>query len=195
VEWVNYPNEERNLEFKQSVSWKDSDVKAKITKSILAMANLKDGGQVVIGKGEQPDRTFKLTGMNQDDFESFDPDAMKDFVKNYADPYVQFSVRKYVAGGKNFILIKVEEFDTLPIICKKSCGETLQCGQMYTRSRGKPESIQIPTQTEMREIVSMAVEKEMRHFFERMSRAGLIPSIPSEPSDSKLFDKELEGLL
>ena len=51
---IEYPNEERHLEFKGSVSW-NGEIRAKITKSIIAFANLKDGGWIVIGKEEQTD--------------------------------------------------------------------------------------------------------------------------------------------
>ena len=46
---INWPREERNLEFKCSMSWADASTKAKLTKSVLAMANLRDGGHVVLG--------------------------------------------------------------------------------------------------------------------------------------------------
>lgn len=49
INYIKYPNEERHLEFKGNVRW-DGDIRAKITKSIMAFANLKDGGWIVIGK-------------------------------------------------------------------------------------------------------------------------------------------------
>jgi len=36
--------EERHLEFKRSMDWADTATKAKLTKSVLAMANLRDEG-------------------------------------------------------------------------------------------------------------------------------------------------------
>lgn len=189
---VNYPNEERNLEFKESVSWQDNRVKAKITKSILAMANLRDGGWIVSGKQEHPDRTFELIGMSLSDFDSFDSDIMKTFVKEYADPYVDFSVKKIEQEGKRFVLIQVKEFDVIPIICKKDWGDILHRGQIYTRSRGKPESVAVPSQSEMREIMDMAIEKGIRRFYQRSSRAGVALPVPK---DKELFDKQIEELL
>jgi len=177
------------------MSWEINEFKATITKSILGMANIRDGGWIVIGKEEQADGTFKATGMNQSDFDSFDSDAVKDFVKEYADPYVNFSVHKINHAQKKFVLIRVEEFDTIPVICKRDWGDILHRGKIYTRSRGKPETIEVPSQTEMREIINMAVEKEIRRFYERLSHVGLSPSIPTKPSDNELFDNQIEDLL
>jgi len=199
IDLINYPNEERHLEFKKSASWGENRFKAKITKSILGMANIRDGGWILIGKEEQPDGTFIATGMNQSDFDSFNSDVVRDFVKDYADPYVNLSVHKIVHAQKKFVIIRIEEFDTIPVICKRDWGNILHRGKIYTRSKGKPETIEVPGQTEMREIINMAVEKEIRHFYERISHAGLQVRarsfISSEPSDKELFDKQREDLL
>ena len=39
--------EERNLEYKRSLNWDDKDMRAKLTKSVLGMANIRDGGAIV----------------------------------------------------------------------------------------------------------------------------------------------------
>jgi len=187
---IGYPTEERHLEFKRSVPWGDA-VSAKITKSILAMANLRDGGWIVVGKEERPDRTFAQVGMNQSDFDSFDPDIVKTFVNEYADPYVILSINKIEHESKRFILIRVEEFDTIPVICKKDWGDLLHRGQMYVRSRAKPESVPVPSQSEMREIIEIAIDKGVKTLFQRISRTGITLPVPS---DTELFDKQLEEL-
>jgi len=195
IDLINYPNEERHLEFKRSTPWRENRFKATITKSILGVANIRDGGWIVIGKEEQPDGTFDAVGMSEPDFDSYDSDSVKDFVKDYADPYVNLSVHKVPHAQKKFLVIRIEEFDTIPVICKRDWGNILHRGKMYTRSRGKAETIEVPGQTEMREIINMAVEKELRRFHERLSRVGLQPLIPSEPEDKELFDKQREDLL
>jgi len=189
-ELMSHPTEERYLEFKRSVHWGDA-VSAKITKSILAMANLRDGGWIVLGKEEKDDRTFMPVGMSQSDFDSFDPDEIKTFVNGYADPYVVFFIYKTEHESKRFILIRVEEFDTVPVICKRDWGDVLHRGQIYVRSRAKPESVPVPSQSEMREIVDIAIDKGVKLLFQRISRAGIALPVPS---DIELFDKQLEKL-
>jgi len=182
---IEYPNEERHLEFKRSKAW-DGDFKAKTTKSIMALANLRDGGWIVIGKEERSDRTFETVGMTPDDYDSFDPDNIKAFVYGYAKPPVSFQVLKNEYQGKKFILIKVEEFDELPIICQKDCGEILYAGEIYVRSKGKPETIHIPTEAEMREIIENTIDKGVRKFVQRLQRTGLwVSSTPFSASDDE----------
>lgn len=178
------------------MSWQEEGFKATIAKSIQGMANKRDGGTIIIGKEEQPKGTFSPIGMSQSDFDSFDSDTMKDFVKDYADPYVNFSVHKIILGGRKFVVIRIEEFERTPVICKKDWGDILHRGKVYTRSRGKPETIEVPSQTEMREIIDMAVEKEFRHFYERLSHVGIEIPILHRPQDKdkELFDKQREDL-
>lgn len=82
---IKYPNEERHLEFKGTIYW-DGDIRAKITKSIMALANLKDGGWIVIGKEEQDTMSFIESGMTQRDYDSFDPDCVKAYVYERVEP-------------------------------------------------------------------------------------------------------------
>lgn len=161
------------------------------------MANIRDGGWIVIGKEERSDGTFEKVGVTQTDYESYNSDDVKDFVEEYADPYVNLSIQKKIYDQKKFVVIRIQEFDNTPIICKRDWGEVLHRGKMYTRSRGKPETVEVPSETEMREIIDMAVDKENRKFFERLSNIGLLRlvTVPSEPRDKELFDKQLEGML
>lgn len=192
VDLIEYPNEERHIEFKRSVRW-DGDIRAKITKSIMAMSNLRDGGWIVVGKEEQPDRSFSPVGMSQADFDSFDPDEVQAFVYARAEPPVDFDVRKIVYNGKKFVIIRVKEFENEPVICKKSYGNILHNGVIYIRSKGKPESIPVPSQYEMREIIENAIDKGVRAFFQRSQRIGImrLPSV----DDAAKFSKQVEELL
>lgn len=194
---ITHPFEERHIEFKRSTPWKDKKFKAKITKSILAMANLKDDGSIIVGKEKESDGTYKAVGMIQSDYDSYDSDPVKDFVKDYADPYVNLSVLKPEHNHRKFVVIRIEEFDTSPVVCKMDYGNIMHRGKIYTRSRGKPETIEIPSETEMREIIDMAVNKEMRKFIKRLSDLELIRLVvePSKPQDKEKFDKQLEGIL
>lgn len=196
-EIINHPYEERHIEFKKSTPWQENEFKAKITKTVLGMANIRDGGWIVLGKEKLSDETFEKSGMTQSDYESYDYDSVMDFVREYADPYVIISVQKPVIDQKKFVVIRVQEFDNTPVICKRDWGNILHRGKIYTRSRGKPETIEVPSHVEMREIIEMAIDKENRKFFGRLSNLGLLRlvAVPSEPQDRKLFDKQLEGIL
>jgi predicted HTH transcriptional regulator len=195
IELILHGREERNLEYKGPMSWKEKDVRIEITRSILGMANLRDGGSVVIGVENE---TFTPVGMQLNQPQSFTQDKVDDFVRNYADPFVETKVTQVSHDGKDFIVIQIREFELLPVICKKD-GKLkngtlrLRRGAIYTRSRGKSETIEVPSQTEMREVIDLAVDKGIRRFIERMGRTGVLELI-MEPLDAEKFDQQLEEM-
>jgi predicted HTH transcriptional regulator len=195
INFILHGREERNLEYKGPMSWKERDVKIEITRSILGMANLRDGGSIIIGVENE---AFTPVGMQLDQAQSFTQDKVDDFVRNYADPFVETKVTQVPYNGKDFIVIQIREFELLPVICKKD-GKLrngklrLRRGVIYTRSRGKSETIEVPSQTEMREIIDLAVDKGIRRFIERMGRTGVL-EIVMEPSDVEKFDQQLEEM-
>lgn len=193
-EYVFIGEERRNLEYKAPMRWDNSLTREKITKSILAMSNVRDGGVVVIGVDEQPRGNFNPVGMSETDVSTFTQDDVASHVAEYADPYVEFSLRRIECQGKEYVLIQVKEFDEVPVICKRD-GTDLQRGVIYTRTRRMNESAPVRSQSEMREIINMAVEKNIRRFYERLQRTGVTVGLPGPPTDTTLFDKQLEGLI
>jgi hypothetical protein len=187
--------ENRRIEFKRSMRWSDAATQGKITKSILGMSNIRDGGIIVIGVNRQPDGSYQPAGVSAGDLKTYDPDHIGRCVQNFADPIAVFSVQRIVSIGIQFIVIEVSEFPELPVICKADGPEGLVLGAMYTRN-SVPETIRVPSQTEMREIVEMAVDKGIRKHSERLTRAGIVQTAtPVQPSqDQQRFQQELEEI-
>ena len=76
------------------------------------------------------------------------------------------------------------------MICKKSYSGILDEGTIYTRSMGgRPESIPVPSQTEMREITRMATTKGIRRWFEQAKEIGV-----STEADEAKFKKQMRDL-
>jgi hypothetical protein len=83
--------EERNIDYKSSMSWKDRDAKMMTIRCILGMTNLRYGGYIVFGVRQQ-DNDFILDGMEQDHIKSFTQDNVDTDIKNYAEPFVEATV-------------------------------------------------------------------------------------------------------
>ncbi len=183
--------EERNLEYKRSMSWAEIATKIKVAKSAMAMANISDGGYIVFGVKKNGE-VYVPEGMQEDHADSFKQDDVMEWVNKYADPYVELIVSPAERKGKPFVVIQVLEFDQLPVICKKP-GESVKRGDVFTRSRRKYETALVGSQTEMREILDLAVDKEIR----RLRSRGLITSIeivsPTE-ADRQAFERQRWGL-
>src|SRR5919198_307332 len=62
IEFVLTGGENRRQEMKESISWKDEITRFKITKAILAMSNIANGGRIIIGivdnNGKYDDKTL-----------------------------------------------------------------------------------------------------------------------------------------
>ena len=192
IQLIIHAREERNLEYKGNIKWNDLLSKASLTKTILAMSNIRDGGAIVIGV-EQEGENFNLVGLSKENFDTFKQDDISSFVNEFADPYVEISVSRINYKGSKYVIIQVEEFSEIPVICKRDGKKGLKRGVIFTRPRRKIESVEIPSQVEMREILDMALEKHIRKFKKQFSRSGL-EIIEAEEFNNKLFNKQLEGL-
>lgn len=170
------------LEFKRAMNWDEG-----VIKDILAMANIEDGGRIVIGI---EDETHIRQGMTDEQLASYNSDQIKDAVGHFADPFVEFTVSKVAdKGGLNYVVIAVAPFKLLPVICRKDGGKKneFRKGDVYYRGKTKrPCSERINNSSEMRDLLDRATVLRMRHF-----EALGLQAVPAETYD---FNKELAGL-
>lgn len=202
IDLIIHGSEERNLEYKCSMSWGDNSTKIKVTKTSMAMANIPDGGAMIFGVDETSPGHFEPRGVDHNNADSFNQDDIQDYVNGYADPFVELTVNKEDYDKKLFVVIQIREFEELPVVCKKNGQELvrgdfytrLKCGDIYTRPRRKFESVPVPSQTEMREILEMAIDKRIRKHREDWFRWGLVKATTPEELDVQKFEEQLEGL-
>ncbi|MGR0329635.1 Putative DNA-binding domain-containing protein [Bacillus sp. bc15] len=192
IELLYIQNESRNIEYKTTYNWNEPSHKAKITKTILAMSNIRDGGYLILGVRELENHTFSVDGMPQEHFELLNQDDLMSHINNYADPYVTFILHKFDIDNKFFAIFEVMEFEQVPVICKRDGVANLQVGAIYTRSRQMAATATVNNQAEMREIIDIAIEKGVRRLQQTIFRAGL--SIELQQSEDEKFQKELGGL-
>lgn len=170
------------LEFKQAMAWESG-----LVKDILAMANIADGGRIIIGI---EDETYARQGLSVEQLATFNPDQMKDVVGSFADPFVEFSVSKATdKDNLSFVIIAVAPFSLSPVICKKDGGNKneLRKGDVYFRSKTRrPCSERISNSSEMRDLLDRATVLRMRYL------QGL--GLQTTPAARYDFDKELDGL-
>lgn len=186
--------ERRNVEFKQSTPWGSPEWRAKIAKSVLALSNVRDGGWVIIGIRRKKDGSHQLEGMEAAHLATYVEDTLNSTVAEYADPYARLSLDKVNVDGKDYVVIRVEESDEIPVICKKAFPKELRKGAIYTRSYRIPETVEVPTQSEMREILERATDKAAGKFIQRMARAGIVKFTVVAPRDEDQFERQLRDL-
>lgn len=196
--YIVHGREERYLEYKRSMIWTGNDLtKVKIAKAMMAMANLRNGGVIVVGMQETSKGKWAPEAMSPQQTSSFTQDDVALWVNDYATPAVQFSIGPFELNGNGFVVIQVQEFDTAPVICRKqkmAGGEILAAGAIYYRSNRKFESAPISSDEDSRELIGMAVEKGLSRHVSRLHRLGLIPTESAEQLDTAQYEKERNGL-
>jgi len=197
--------ETRNIEMKQSMDLSDKAVKAKIAKQVMGLANIRDGGVLILGTEKRPNSDYHdPAGMNASHLKGYSQDRLGSVVSHYAAPFAELfaSIMQFAdtpsLAGKQFVVISVLEFAEIPILCKLSHqGEGLREGGIYIRSRERFETREVRSEAEMRELLDLATEKRLRKHLELTEKAGgiILPAVSAQEADRARFEAEAEEFL
>ena len=197
LELLQLTHEVSGVEFKPPGNLKsDKVLRFTVARAVMGMANRRDGGRVVLGVREVAGK-LELIGLTASELNSWRYDLVADALAPLSDPPAVFETEVHEHEGRQYVVLLVNEFEDVPIICRRNSPRVfskneppiLQEGMVYVRTRRKPETTAIPSQTEMRELVELATEKRLRQVMGTVSRAGafLRSSAPAEEA----FDAEL----
>jgi predicted HTH transcriptional regulator len=175
------------VEFKEPAPW--PALRQRLIPTIMAMGNLRDGGMVIIGVSERGGR-WEPVGIGEGDWATYDPDDIADAVNKYSSPPVEFELVRVSYSEKDFLVIKVSEFQETPFICKRD-GPGLTQGTVYIRPSGKPETRRVGNSEEMHALLELAAEKRAARMLATTRR---LTGLGASPSDDELFGRELSGL-
>ena len=195
---LEFGQETAGIEFKGPAPLTNRRVATQVVKAMLGMANARAGGAVIIGV-EADRNTFNPVGITDDDLGTWVYDNLADRTAVYADPSIAFELEVKEYNGASYVVITVEEFSDIPVLCKKDYPDVLRAGACYVRTRRKPETTEIPTQTEMRDLLDLAINKGinrgLRQFLEQAKQAGLIEyRTARSPMDQEGFEEQIGDL-
>ncbi|MFJ6359238.1 AlbA family DNA-binding domain-containing protein [Pseudarthrobacter oxydans] len=192
-------HETRSVEFKSAGNLTDKAFVALVARAALALANQRDGGNIVLGIDDRDPRGARngLDEIQLRDWKNLD--AVADKLNRYADPPLTLRIEgRQHPNGNPVVIIEVSEFSEIPSLCMKDFGNTLALGQLYTRSLRKPESSMYHTQNEMREVLDLATQKGVRRFMETARGSGFFvgPGEPAlaAPSHEKQFREQIDAM-
>jgi predicted HTH transcriptional regulator len=189
-------HERRGVEFKGPGPRTDKHLLARVVRAVLGMTNRRDGGLVVVGV-EDDAKTLKPVGVTPQDLLTWKFDDVTGAIAPYADPNVEFDLEVLVYQGAACIIFSVHEFDDVPVLCAKDYSSQntviLRKGACYVRSRHKPETSEIPSQSEMRDLLDLAAEKRLRAYLSLGRRAGA-EAPTNQGTDAKRFEDELRDV-
>jgi hypothetical protein len=182
AELIALGHERRGVEFKGPGLRSDTYVFAKVARAVLGMANLRDGGVVAIGVEEVGTSDLVATGLNAAQLATWTFDDVAAGLASYADPSVEFDLSVCRHEREPCIVLEVRPFADMPILCKReysradASGRTemvLRRGACYVRTRARPETSEIPTAEDMRDLLDFATERRLRAFLAQSVRAGV----------------------
>jgi hypothetical protein len=79
---------------------------------------------------------------------------------NYADPPLRFDVAAVqLSSGATVAVIEVFEFEDIPHFCAKHYDGVLREGALYVRPRKVPETSEVASAVEMREVIELATRE------------------------------------
>lgn len=199
VRYIEAAGESANIDAKGPVEWDGGETSAGLTKDILALANCRDGGVIVVGKSEPQPGKFRLDGLFDEQASSFDTTKVANWVNNHCAPHVHLVCYRHEHDSKQFIVIAVSEFHDVPVICTKQfelpSGKTnkviLRKGTVYIRTPNA-ESAPLSLVEEVRELVGLATTKradQMLAMFKSMMKGQ--PLLEEKPHED-LFEAEIE---
>lgn len=96
--------ESQDVDFKESAAW--DVLQHTITRTVLGMGNLRDGGVIIIGVSERGD-SWALDGIEAADLATFDADTIIGHVDSYVSPSVDLDVVLLEYKSKPFLLVGV----------------------------------------------------------------------------------------
>jgi hypothetical protein len=202
IRFIEAAGEGVNIDAKGPMQWDGGEVSASLTKDILALANSRDGGVIVMGKEEPQPGKFVLTGMSEPQASSFETTKVATWVNNHCSPPVNVISYRQEHQGRTFIVIAVSEFPDVPVICTKqfevpvpgkSSKVLLRKGTIYVRT-ANAESAPLSTVEEMRGLIGLATTKradQMLAMFQAMLKGR--PLLAEKPHE-ELFQAERQDV-
>lgn len=197
--YVDAAGEEPHIDHKGPVEWDKSKQSASLAKDIMACANTRQGGALVIGVKEENGQLERV-GVTDKQAASFDTTKVAAWVNKYCEPPIQFTCYVIDHHQKKFVIIRVAEFDDVPVICTKAFHDPdntkkrlLTEGELYVRKPGA-ESAPIRTANDLRPLIGLASTKKQDELLRaiRSVMEGTPPRPVVEPEE--LYAEEREEL-
>lgn len=156
---IEVQTETQNLDFKADMPWSPQDM----AKDFIAMANVRDGGTIVIGVNEV-DESFLGTGVSAVNVKTYSTDIMRDKLGRYMDPLPDFRVFTPLdLQGRKYVVIKISPFKDVPVISKTDIQGKLKGQTIYYRNTNKRvESAPVANSNDLRDIIEAAAVKMMQ---------------------------------
>lgn len=192
IDALQLPHEIEGVEFKCSMQFASGRPECmKVVKAVLAMANRRGGGRVVVGVREGDGGVPVPEGVSDEHLENWTHNAVGGSAGSFGSPAPRLRIQRLPYNGITLVVIEVDEFALQPVVCTKSFPGVLDAGACYVRRRS-PVASDKATFQEMHDLLELATEKRLQHFVGMVHRAGLSlqPTSAKDESSAQLYERE-----
>ena len=180
--------ETRDKEFAESQPF--VVLKWKIVEGSMAMANLRDGGSVIVGMSQRHGH-FEATGISAGDLATYDPDDVMAAVNKYAKPPVELAAYPVEDERKTFLVIDALPFRRTPVMCSKAppdnSGQKFKQGDIFARTIERISTTRVADIGLLEEIIEIAAEKRAAEIIATARRIGL--QMPAADADAFAIER------
>ncbi|MEX0598366.1 MAG: ATP-binding protein [Candidatus Paceibacterota bacterium] len=148
--------EDNHIDFKENFNWyKFNDYhKTKLAKHIAAISNIPNGGILIFGVSDSK----VIVGLSTEDLKSIDRTWIDNHLSQYLDPLPKYNIKTVEYEDRKLLIFEVDEFLTVPTICKRDYPDVLRAGGVYHRNHAS--SMLIQDAASMHELLELAVKKK-----------------------------------
>lgn len=196
--------ETMRVDFKAPMAWEGA-TRGALAEDIVAMANVRDGGVVLIGVSEGADGSPQVAGVTSDQAATFDPTKVGEYVASHFQPPPRLQIERPILEGKQLIVLRVSEFETTPIVCIKDGPEKyagsgkrmFYAGNVIIRNTAAKSEV-IRSAEDMHALIRLAVSKTSNQLLADFRRVldGDQERLPAPPHLHQLgleiWSKELD---
>jgi len=172
-----------NVEFKRDMPY--LSLQYKIIKTCMAMANLADGGVIVIGVA-QIGKRFEPVGVSESNTQTYETETLYEDVNKYASPPIPLRTFPISAEGLAFVAIVIPPFERTPVVCRRNSpddvSEKLTRGTVYIRTGSPVASQPIQSAEQMEDLLQYATSLRLAATMRILQSAGATGSftVPTE---------------
>lgn len=194
--YVDAAGEESHIDHKAAIEWDGAEHSAALAKDIMACANLRGGGAIVIGVREAGAGELIHEGVTDDQGKTFETTDVASWVNARCEPPVQLTCYKVRHRGASFVVIRVAEFDDVPIVCTRDYAapdnpkkRLLIKGAIYIRTPGAA-SAPVQSADDLRPLVGLASTKKQDEMLAAIRSVIAGTSLVSAAEPAALYAEE-----
>ncbi len=175
---IESPAEFAGTEFKGNYPF--DDLKYRIAKTAMAMANLRDGGQVIVGVSQDEAQNFVRDGVDTTNEQTFVQEPLFEFVNSFASPTVDLLTIGIEYDGKRFVVIAISPFDRTPVVCRRNTpdgtkgADQMREGDFFIRTTSPVGTSRVTSAAMMADLLELATVRRLAEH-ERLRREAGVP--------------------